>query len=376
VTVRVLHVVDTKQLRGAEVFASDLIRALNEANVSQSVGVLRDSGSGRVEFEAPEQRLGSGGWMAPGLRIRPRALRALQRLISEWQPDIVQAHGGSTLKYTIPAVIARRARVVYRQIGPTAPEMMGRLRTVGNGFLMRRADRVVAVGEAVRTNVVEVFAVPRERVVRISNAVDPRRIMTTRSREATRRALGILPDSPVILSLGALTWEKDPLAHVQIGDRVLRERPEAVHIVVGDGPMRLEVESAIRNRGLEDRVLMLGARDNVADFFAASDVLLFASRTDGMESMNASVIEAGMLGVPAAAYAVGGVPEVVVDRVTGRLTRPGDLDGLAACVLEMVADPEGSRALGEAARERYRSLFDMAMIAPKYLHLYEEILAS
>jgi glycosyltransferase involved in cell wall biosynthesis len=265
---------------------------------------------------------------------------------------------------------------VYRKIGPTPPEIAGPIKRVAHGFLMRRADRVVAVGEAVRRNTVEMFRVRPERLVTIPNAVDPRRMRPKRNREANREALGIPSESPVILSLGALTWEKDPLAHVEVCARVVQRHPEAMHIMVGEGSMRREVEAAIHRHGLEGRVLLLGAQTDVADFFVASDVLLFASRPDGMESMNASVIEAGMLGIPAAAYAVGGVPEIVVDGVTGRLTRHGDIDGLAASVLELLEDHGASRAMGEAARERYVSRYDIGVIAPMYLDLYKELVDS
>jgi glycosyltransferase involved in cell wall biosynthesis len=121
---------------------------------------------------------------------------------------------------------------------------------------------------------------------------------------------------------------------------------------------------------------MTGARVDAADLLAASDLLLFASRPDGMESMNASVIEAGMLGIPAVAYAVGGVPEVVVDGLTGRLVHAGDVDGAATDVLELLANPDARRAMGSAAQEHYLSQFDMAAIAPKYLELYKELVAA
>lgn len=357
-------------------FASDLIRALNKADVSQRVGVVDDSREVGVRYDAPEDVLGAGGWMAPGLRIRPQALRELRKLIKKWRPDIIQAHGGSTLKYTIPAVTAHRTRVVYRQIGPTPREIAGPIRRAGHGFLMRRTDRIVAVGEAVRRNIIETFRVPAKQVITIPNAVDPRRIRTTRDREATRRALEIGRVSPVLISLGALTWEKDPLAHVEIGARVLHHSPGAIHVMVGDGPMRSQVATAIRRRGLERRILMTGARVDAADLLSASDLILFASRPDGMESMNASVIEAGMLGIPAVAYAVGGVPEIVEDGVTGCLVPAGDVDGATDRVQELLANPEARRAMGTAAQKRYLSLFDMAAVGPRYLELYEELVAS
>jgi glycosyltransferase involved in cell wall biosynthesis len=376
VMVRVLHVVDTRQLRGGEVFASDLIRYLNQAGVSQRVAVLGDSGEGRVHYSAPEHLLGSDGWEKAQLPVRLGTLRKLQQLVTKWRPDLVQAHGGNTLKYTIPAVATRRTRVVYRKIGPTPPEVAGRVKRAGHAFLMRRADCVVAVGESVRRNTVDFFRIPANHVVTIPNAADPQRIESRGGRSATRRAVGIPQNSPVIISLGALSWEKDPLAHVEIGAQVLHQLPDAMHIMLGDGPMRSQVAAAIERNRLKDRILMVGARADVADFLTASDVLLFASRPDGMESMNASVIEAGMLGIPAAAYAVGGVPEIIVDGVTGRLISAGDVDGLATAVLELLSDPETRQAMGQSARESYLSRFDIRVVAPKYLELYEQLLRS
>jgi glycosyltransferase involved in cell wall biosynthesis len=311
--------------------------------------------------------------MAPGLRIRPQTLLALRRLIKEWRPDIVQAYGGSTLKYTIPATAGRGMAVVYLKIGLTPPDVSGGIKRAGQSALMRRTDRVVAIAEAVRREVVDAFRVAPNRVITISNAVDPGRMTVAKGRAGTRRALGISLTSPVILSIGALTWEKDPAAHVEVGAQVIRQQPEAVHVMVGDGPLRPHVEDAIRRQNLGGRMKLLQPRTDVPDLLNMSDVLLLASRTEGMPTC---VIEAGMMGVPVAAYGIAGVPEVVVDGVTGRLATGGDLDGLAAAVLELLKDPEASREIGDAARERCRSRFDIAVVAPKYLRLYQELAAA
>jgi glycosyltransferase involved in cell wall biosynthesis len=271
------------------------------------------------------------------------------------------------------ASIARRTPVVYRKIGLTPPDVISGLKRATHGYLMRRTSRIVAVGESVRREAMEAFRVSPERVITIANAVDPGRMKMVRGSEATRRALGIPPNSRVILSLGALTWEKDPLAHVEIGARVLRLLPEAVHLMVGDGPLLAEVETSIRRRRMNGRVRLLPATRNVPDLLGMSDVLLLASRTEGMP---ACLIEAGMMGIPVAAYAIAGVPEVVVDGVTGRLTSAGDMEGLAANVVELLADPKTSKSLGASAREYCRLRFDIREIAPRYLKLYKELEAS
>lgn len=370
---RLLHVVNTRQFRGGERLASELIRALSATDVSQRVVVIGDGDNRGIRYEAPGRQLGSDGWSVPGLRIRPKAVGALRRVILEWRPDVVHAHGGDTLKYLIPAAIGRRSSVVYGKIGLTPSDVSNRLKRAVHGRLMRSTDRVVAVAEAVRREVVNDFRVPEERVVTIPNAVDSGRMNPERGRAATRSALGIPPNSPVILSLGALTWEKDPVAHVELGVRVIRQRPEVVHVMVGEGPLGPQVESAIRWHNLDGQIRLLPARADVPDLLAMSDVLLVASRTEGMPTC---VIEAGFLGVPVAAYAIAGVPEVVVDGVTGRLSAPGDIDGLAVNLLDLLTDKEASRAMGKAAQERCRSRFDIRMIAPKYLELYTDLMAS
>lgn len=367
---RVLHVVATGTRRGAELFASDLVRALDVMGVAQRVAVLRSTQGIDVAYEAPVFALGANDQRA---RLDPRVAGRLRMLIDTWRPDVVQAHGGEALKYAVLATVRRNVAVVYRRIG-AAPPWMARLpRRPVYARLMRRASRVVTVADAVRSETVRLFGVPAERVVTIPNAVDPARMQVASGRREMRLALGIPPSAPVSLSVGALVWEKDPLTHLEVAALALRQVPRAVHLFVGDGPMRPQLEAAVRDRNLVDRVLLLGARDDMADVLAAADVLVFASRVEGMEGMPGSLIEAGMVGVPAVAYAVTGVPEVVEDGTTGFLVDPGDLSGLADRLELLLMDDRARRAMGRAARDRCRSLFDIRAVAPRYLDVYEEV---
>lgn len=370
---RILHVVNTRQLRGGERLASELIRALNARGVAQRVLVIADSRNRDIPYDAPSMLLDSDSWKVPGLGIRPKAVWALRRAIRRWLPDVVHAHGGDTLKYLIPAAIGLGPSLVYGKIGLTPLSVSRGLKRRIHGEMMSRTDRVVAVAEAVRQEVVNSFGVSEERVVMIPNAVDSDRMKSEKSREASRRSLGIPPDSPVVLSLGALTWEKDPVAHVDLGGRIIRERPNTVHVLVGEGPLKAQVEAAIRRHNLNGQIRLLSPRADVSDLLVMSDVLVLASRTEGMPTC---LIEAGMMGVPVAAYAVGGVSEVVVDGVTGRLNSVGDIDGLAGSVLELLTDRAAARAMGEAAREHCRARFDIGTIASQYFGLYKEIATS
>lgn len=369
---RVLHVVATGQRRGAEVFTADLAGALGQAGVTQRVAVLRAVDGPAVDYGVPTTVLG-GGWELPGLRVGASSVRSLRRELQSWRPDVVQAHGGEPLKYAILAGLGARSQVVYRRIGSTPQEIQRGPRRAVYGYLMRRAARVVAVAEAVRIETLEVFRLPAAHVVTIPNAVDTRRLAATNEREAVRQSLGIPADAEVVLSLGALTWEKDPLAHVGIAAEVLAERPRAWHLIVGDGPLRVAVREAVERSPTGARVRLAGVRGDVGDMLAASDVVLFASCSEGMP---ATVIEAGMLGVPVAGYAVAGISEVVESGVTGLLADPHDARRLASHLLSLLSDADRRRAMSGAARDRCRSRFDIGAVAPRYLDLYRDLLVA
>jgi glycosyltransferase involved in cell wall biosynthesis len=256
---------------------------------------------------------------------------------------------------------------VYRRIG-VAPEAVTRgLGRARQTALLRRSRLIVAVAEAVRRETVETFRVPRERVVVIPRGIDPGRLRPERGGTAVREELGIAPGRPVLISLGALSPEKAPLAHLDLLAALLPAVPEAVYLFAGDGPMRGELEEAVRSRGFGEHVRMLGSRADVGDLLDASDLLVLPSELEGMPGC---VIEAGMVGVPVVAYGVAGVPEVVVDGVTGSVVAPGDREALAARALELLADEGRRRDLGRAAMERCRSLFDIHLIADRYAEVY------
>jgi glycosyltransferase involved in cell wall biosynthesis len=351
-------------------FAADLIPHLAGLDVNQRVAVLRATDGPSVRYGVPASILSSGGQRDTRVKVRVRSVRALARLVREWRPDIIQAHGGEALKYVVLGVPRANGRLVYRRIGAW-PETIAGARLTTYGLMMRRAGRVVAVGDTLRRDTVEVFHVAPDRVVSIPNGVELSRLKPTRERKWTRRDLGIPPRAEVILSLGALSWEKDPLAHLEVCARVFSARPRAVHLFVGDGPLRLAVQEGITRLGLNRRIQVLGARADVADLLAASDILLIASR---MEGMPGTAIEAGVVGVPVAGFAVAGMPEVVRDGETGRLITPARVDALAECVVDLLSHPSMRREMGRRAQERCRNLFDIREVAPRYLGVYEELL--
>ncbi len=368
---RLLHVVATGLRRGAEIFASDLVRALDGlGRFEQEVVLLRGPWPAAVDYEAPVTPARANGRRLPGLRMDVATLVDLRRAVARFRPQVVHAHGGEAFKYSALATAGRGTRIVYRRIG-TAPDSITRgARRVVHRALLRRSVRIVAVAETIRRETVETFGIPGDRVVTIPRGIDPSRLRPERGREAVRRELGIAPSAPVPISVGALSSEKDPLAHLDVCAAIARSMPEVVYLFAGDGPMREELREAAASRGLLDRIRVLGTRNDVGDLLEASDLLVLPSRTEGMPGC---VIEAGMAGLPAVAFGVAGVPEVIADGVTGYVIPPGDHAELAERVVGLLADEARRQAMGRAAADRCREAFDILTVAGRYADVYSEI---
>lgn len=365
---RVLHVVATDRRRGAETFTADLLRCLNDAGVVQMVAVLRPGEGDAVRFDAPVAPM-DGGWPVPGVGLQGRAVRGLRRLIASWEPHVVQVSGGEALKHVVAAT-GGRGRIIYLRIGSSDGREGGWLRWQAYGWLMRRVARVVARAEALRRETIEIFGVPPDRIAVIPRGVDARRLEPDRGRDGTRRSLGIPPSAPVVTSLGALTWEKDPVGHVQVMSLVREAIADAVHLIVGEGPLRPAVAEEAARLDPAGRTMLLGSRADVGDLLAASDVVLLASRTEGLPGC---LIEAGLAGLASAAFDLAGVSEIVVDEATGLLAPPGDRPALAGAVTRLLQDDRTRTEMGQAARERCAARFGISAVGQAYLALYREL---
>jgi glycosyltransferase involved in cell wall biosynthesis len=129
----------------------------------------------------------------------------------------------------------------------------------------------------------------------------------------------------------------------------------------------------VKCHGLEDRVVVCERVAEVEDYLNAADLGFFTSES---ESFCLGVLETMCFGVPSVSTAVGGVPEVIADGVTGRLVPFGDVDGLAAAVAELVRDPARRRAMGVAAKARAAERFSADVVVSAYEALYRRVVAG
>ena len=218
------------------------------------------------------------------------------------------------------------------------------------------ADDVVAVSDYVLRRKLEVDLLPRRRVRRIWNSiVPPARDPDARTR--LRRELGLPEDALVVACASRVTPEKGIHHLLRAFDTLLEgwsgEPPWLV--CLGDGPALEELRALHASLAHRDRILLPGQRADAAALLAGADVCVVPSVWQ--EAFGLAALEPMAAGVPVVATRVGGLPEVVVDGVTGLLVEPGSESGLTRALARLLGDRALRQRLGVNGRRRARERF-------------------
>ena len=207
-----------------------------------------------------------------------------------------------------------------------------------SGVVYRQADHVVAVSTAIRDLLVADHGVAPERVEVL--------LPTTAAPVPSGGPLPVT-GGPVVGVVGRLVPEQGVDVFLRAAALVSAVVPQAEFVVVGDGPLRPDLEHRVATLGLAGRVTFTGYRSEVSGVLPGLDVLAVPSRSDGSPLV---VCEAMAAGVPVVASRVGGLPDLVEDGGSGLLVRPGEAEDLARALVALLLDPEAARRLGARGR--------------------------
>jgi glycosyltransferase involved in cell wall biosynthesis len=196
---------------------------------------------------------------------------------------------------------------------------------------------------------------------------DPQRV----SRETVRKELGIPLDAPVLGNVGRFSVQKNPLDWVKVAALVAKEMPECHFLLVGDGPLRLQVETLIAENNLNGQTIHTGLRRDVPEMLSAIDVFLLTSLWEGLPRV---IPQAMAMQVPVVANHVDGSAEAIIHGETGCLCAPGDLDDLAANCLLLLQDENLRTEMGKKGRFYAIQEFDVHRMVSQLTTLYEDLL--
>lgn len=349
-----------------------LARGLTAQGVE--VGVV----SPAAELNAEAGKAGAATFMAAiGDRPSPAdlaALLALDRAVRSFAPDLLHAHGLRAAWLARPVARIRHlpAVVTYHATLDGGGSLRRAVTLLLERLLAPWTAQAIAVSEMVRSDLLARAGLPPEAVRTILNGADLAAGVPRVSREDVRRSLGVPAGVPAVITVARLAPQKDLPTLLRAAAKVIGAI-DAHFLLVGDGPLRRELEETAKNLGLAGRTHFLGYRDDVPVLLQACDLFALSSAYEGAPL---AVIEALAAGLPVVATAVGGLPELVPEGRAGYLVRAGDHDSLAERILTLCSRPDLRLRLGQKARSWAAARLGPEIMVADTFHLYEKVLRT
>lgn len=330
---KIIQLIQRSQNRGAETFASQLSNHLINfghdilmVSIFTGNSILPYSGEILCLNASPKNRfLDIGAW------------RKLSKIINDFKPDIVQANSGDTLKYAIfskmlfrwkTPVVSRNASEIGRYLNSAGQKIF-------NNFIYSKVDYVISVSNSSKKDILNQFPNLKDRIIVIPvglEQISKIKIIEWENKELKH-----------IVHVGGFSFEKNHVGLLNIFTRVLKMSKNTHLHLIGDGPLKLEIEKLVIELNLEEKVSFYGFVENPLSYISAADVLVLPSIIEGLPGV---LLEAMYVKTPVIAYDVGGISEII-NCTTGTLIEKNDEYRFSQNIVRILTSPN-SKQIAEA----------------------------
>ena len=292
----------------------------------------------------------------------------LAALLKKDQADILHLHNSTAFFYGVLAgKIAGIRRIIYTEHArDVAPNIKVRIM---DKILSYMTDRIVVVAEFLKRNLVHKEWINPEIISTIYNGIDGDQFSREFDREGIIKELSVSPAANLIGIVARLDPIKNHRCLIKAMKKVSTIFSDAVLLVIGDGPLREELEELVTEEQLQDNILFLGTRNDIPRLLSMLDIFVLCSLSEGLPL---TILEAMAAGKPIVASAVGGIPEVIDHGIDGILIPSDDSDRLAEAISELLHDDKKRDDMGEKARKKFEERFTIQTMVERYEELYEE----
>lgn len=288
----------------------------------------------------------------------------LKRIIRRFHPDVVHLHsrrgadwlGGLAASLSgVPAVLSRRV---------SNPESR-----MFVGMKYRLFDRVIAISTAIHHGLID-SDVPGEKIRMVHSAVPRPDPMVRWDRDRLLAEFGLPAGSRLVGMAAQFIPRKGHDVLLAAVPKVLSRCPDTRFLVFGRGPLEEKVRQEVQSGGLADYVRLAGFRSDLPSYIGCFDVLAHPARDEGLGVI---LLQACAAGVPVVATPVGGIPEIVQDRVNGLMVEPGDAEGLARALIQLLEAKDMRIRFGRAGRDLVETEFSVEKMVDGNLAVYREL---
>jgi glycosyltransferase involved in cell wall biosynthesis len=362
--VKILHIISSGGMYGAEAVILNMSRTLNEASHTSVLGVFSNSSKPNLQLHEVAAKEGIESHLIPCKgQIDPTVIAGIRELSTQTHADIIHAHGYKADIYSYFALRGSHLPLVSTCHTWYDNNRLVTLYGKADRLVLRNYAAVVAVSDEVKQRLLKA-GVREDNIHLVRNGIDLRPFDNASPSLPNATVKG---HPPIVGLIGRLSVEKGVDIFLHAAAHVLVELPSTKFVVVGEGPDRDKLESLIDQLKLRQNVSMLGRRDDMPSVYASLDIMVSASRQEGLPM---AILEGMASSRPIIATPVGDVPVMIRDGQTGVLVPPENARLLASAIVALLQNPARRERLGAAARKLIEDEFSAERMTADYLRVY------
>jgi glycosyltransferase involved in cell wall biosynthesis len=372
-----LYVFDNMEFGGGERVFAQLINRLSGERYKIMVaclptGAFIEKIEGRkVEVKSVDMRN----------RFNPGVILQLADLMKRENVEIVHSQGARADFFARMAAKLAGAPIVVSTVpmpveGFDVSPIRKLIYMAFNRFSERFVDRFMVVSDALEKTMIEKHKIEPRRVVKIYNGIEKDEYCISDMEIACRRSrfrkeFGLGDNVPVVVGIGRLVWQKGLEYFIEAIPNILKEFPEAMFLIVGEGPLKEKLKVKSEKLKVKNSLIFTGFRNDIKDVLASVDIYVMPSLLEGLPVV---LLEAMAMMKPIVATKIEGIMETLENGVTGLLISPKDPQILSEAIVDLLIHKDKARQMGLAARKVVEDRFGVDIMVRKVEEVYEELL--
>lgn len=304
----------------------------------------------------------------------PKAISNLVRMLHEEEFDIVHVH--SQEAGIIVRIISRLAGVKSIVYTPQCTNIrhtnLFRLYREVEKLLSYFTNIIISVSEHDRERIIQ-WGISPSKVITIHNGIESQRNNVPNDVTAKFQSFGLDAHAPLVMQVGRLSHQKNPLMFIEGASRIINQIPDCQFVLIGDGPLKYEVERYIQDLGIKRKIFCLGWQENANELMAQADIITLTSRWEGLPHV---LLEAMLCSKPIVTTQVNGCSELVIHGVTGYVVPTNNVDLWVEYVLDLLQDHKKSTKMGELGNARLKQEFSLQQMISKIEVLYDKLITD
>lgn len=369
---KILHLIDTLAIGGAQTHLLTILKCADREKYCHVVYSLTDEFDIGREIESLGIKVLSLDLQDPLKKKRwVIVVRAISKTLKDEKPDLLETHlTWSRILGTIASIINGKKNVISFEQGDIYNT--GWRYTMANFLVSFYIDKIIVCSTALKKWVCRNYWIPNRKVVVMHNAVLTNFFRPQADGKDARQLLGVRQDDIVVGSVGTLGRGINKGMNYCIDAMsILAQKHSNIRlVVVGDGELRGELESQVKNLGLEKAVKFLGTRRDISSILSAIDIFVLASI---FEPFGIALIEAMAMEKAVVGSASGGILEIIEDGINGFLFFPGDPRDLAKKIDRLIGDEKFRKEIGMRARKSVEEKFEAKKYAMRLESIYADL---